>query len=360
MMHISNNTFDIVWLSVDPVNKRVDFYPKIFAQKLEEAFTKYEIQRADNYFSCSLGPDFFNATVHFNKGSFYQTTPGLSLGRAGFKQPGYRSVKRVIVPVDRKIKILCKFIHEELRITQDNLDYDKEFNIDLPEENIIKSNLVITPLCVITWKPEHLDEALNLDTNVIVWQWCRGVPEKQGNLMKLSDKWWIPYLHEQNNHIETAFSNNEENTTITLPINNSVKTINFIEHSIYAKQNDPINKTQRLIRRKVLTIQELVELISNQSKLRVDVSLLTTLISNDEIPHEFFCCISQEIMQDPVKTSDGFMYDRQSIERWFQTSDKSPLTGLNLIDKTLTPNTELNEQIENFTKLQIEHKKKKK
>ena len=34
-----------------------------------------------------------------------------------------------------------------------------------------------------------------------------------------------------------------------------------------------------------------------------------------QIPDEFLCAISRELMDDPVITSDGFTYDRNNIER---------------------------------------------
>lgn len=35
-----------------------------------------------------------------------------------------------------------------------------------------------------------------------------------------------------------------------------------------------------------------------------------------EIPAEFLCPISGELMEDPVMTVDSFTYDRKNIERW--------------------------------------------
>jgi hypothetical protein len=39
------------------------------------------------------------------------------------------------------------------------------------------------------------------------------------------------------------------------------------------------------------------------------------------------CPISMHVMRDPVLAMDGFTYERESIERWLATSDKSPLTN---------------------------------
>jgi len=35
-----------------------------------------------------------------------------------------------------------------------------------------------------------------------------------------------------------------------------------------------------------------------------------------EVPSEFYCPISNDVMQDPVTTVDGFTYERKEIERW--------------------------------------------
>lgn len=56
-----------------------------------------------------------------------------------------------------------------------------------------------------------------------------------------------------------------------------------------------------------------------------------------EIPREYCCHISNELMEDPVITVDGFTYDRRNIERWFQTNETSPLTNLVLPSYDLHP-----------------------
>lgn len=51
----------------------------------------------------------------------------------------------------------------------------------------------------------------------------------------------------------------------------------------------------------------------------------------------FICPITQCVMQDPVVSSDGYVYDREAIERWFLTSQRSPLTGKLMHSKRLVP-----------------------
>lgn len=338
---------DIVWLSLDPVKKNIDYYPKPIAQKIENM---YNMQTDDKF--CYLGFDFYNATIHLNNnGKHIQTTPGYSLGRSGYKKAGLRDVRRVIVPSNKKIFIYTKFVNGDIKIDDDKINSLNYLMIDVPNDCIIQNNTTSSNNVKINpWKPEDLEpQNSDLEKNVIIWQWCRGIKEKQGNLMKLNDDWWIPYLYDQNKQIEDAFERNELGTTIVLPLCNEERSIKFIPNSTYGKQKDLVYNNQRLIRRKTVTIQKLIELIYIINKRQpIDVSMLK---SQDEIPHDFICCISQDIMTDPVKTIDGFTYDRNSIEKWFECNNKSPSTGLELISKTLISDIDLRIKIENFTKL---------
>ena len=225
-MDTASKNIDIVWLSVDPVRRKVDFYPKLIAERIEKSFNEqYDSIKIGVSTTCRLGADFFNSTIHFKKdGNCYQTTPGFSMGRAGFKQPGYRSVRRMPVSDNKTIQVFTKYINSELRITNDEIDSEKTFYEKVSDVYIIKSNLTVNPLKITAWKPENLEpNDSDLETHVVIWQWCKGVTEKQGNLIKLSDDWWEPYLYEQNLQIEDAFSNNKTSTTIILPINNTEK-----------------------------------------------------------------------------------------------------------------------------------------
>ena len=191
--------------------------------------------------------------------------------------------------------------------------------------------------------------------------WCRGA-EKQGNIFKLSDSWWSPYFCEDNKIIDDAFNAQNSNVEITL-FNNTKRVIEFTnDFSCYAKQvkyaeNDPTYAV-RMVKKVTITIGVLKEKLKNLNKVIIDPSIITTLIDSDEIPHEFYCSISQDIMSDPVYTVDNHTYDRSSIERWFQHKLTLPLTGLPLSSNTLSPNSDLRNQIQNFASFQIEKAKK--
>ena len=57
-----------------------------------------------------------------------------------------------------------------------------------------------------------------------------------------------------------------------------------------------------------------------------------------EVPDEYICSITSEIMTDPVTTVDGFTYERYAIEKWLVDHDTSPKTGAQLPLKLLYPN----------------------
>lgn len=67
---------------------------------------------------------------------------------------------------------------------------------------------------------------------------------------------------------------------------------------------------------------------------------------NPIVPPRYFTCpIHKEVMEDPCIASDGYVYDRKSIEIWFHTSDKSPITDLILPNKNLLSNLSLHSAI---------------
>jgi hypothetical protein len=68
-----------------------------------------------------------------------------------------------------------------------------------------------------------------------------------------------------------------------------------------------------------------------------------------EIPEEFICPISHEMMEDPVFAADGHTYERQAIEQWFATGRcTSPMTGAVLSHVNLTPNHTMRSAINSF------------
>jgi hypothetical protein len=69
-----------------------------------------------------------------------------------------------------------------------------------------------------------------------------------------------------------------------------------------------------------------------------------------EIPFKFICPITQEIMSNPVKLSDGFNYEENAINEWLNINRISPITGLPIIDQPV-PNSDLQQEIRNFLQI---------
>ncbi|HPE84727.1 MAG TPA: hypothetical protein PLO43_00920, partial [Chlamydiales bacterium] len=67
-----------------------------------------------------------------------------------------------------------------------------------------------------------------------------------------------------------------------------------------------------------------------------------------EIPSEYFCPITHQLMYDPVIAADGETYEREAIERHLQSSNDSPLHGAALENKMLIPNRALQRTISSF------------
>jgi len=333
---------EFVWASVDPVRRKVDIYPKAIALRIEKSYN--ERDRFGLKSTCVLGSDFFNATVHFHpSGTQYQTTPGMTLGRGDFKHPGFRSVKRCLV-VDGTITIYSKPIQGEWRITNSELESEHTF-IETPgTSNIIVSDNLEESSEFKVWESSDLE--IDDDSKlVIVWEWC--LQTYGYDVSKYSDAHWRPYNCDINRLIEEAFSSSLMHIKVDLPVIGE-RNICFNSENCYAKQ-ESLDKTKiRTIRRVVKTIKELNLSFANIANVPENYSEIVSHLSPDEIPHHYCCPILQEIMSDPVKTVDGFTYERSAIETWFVQRVSSPLTGLPLDTNLLVPNTELADAISDF------------
>jgi len=71
------------------------------------------------------------------------------------------------------------------------------------------------------------------------------------------------------------------------------------------------------------------------------------IMKSNEIPAEFICPLTKEILFDPVMTEDGNSYERKAIEKWLETHDFSP-SGAQLSSKILLPNLALKQLIRDY------------
>ncbi|XP_075219196.1 WD repeat, SAM and U-box domain-containing protein 1-like isoform X2 [Lycorma delicatula] len=73
--------------------------------------------------------------------------------------------------------------------------------------------------------------------------------------------------------------------------------------------------------------------------------------TNEDIPEEFTCPITHQLMRDPVICIDGYTYERSAIESWFASGrETSPMTNNPVPTTDVTPNYELQQQIDEFLK----------
>ncbi|EOD23089.1 hypothetical protein EMIHUDRAFT_195664 [Emiliania huxleyi CCMP1516] len=66
------------------------------------------------------------------------------------------------------------------------------------------------------------------------------------------------------------------------------------------------------------------------------------------VPDDFKCCITLEIMTDPVMAADGHSYERSEIERWLAIKSTSPLTREALEHTHTFPNHALRGRIQDW------------
>ena len=101
-------------------------------------------------------------------------------------------------------------------------------------------------------------------------------------------------------------------------------------------------------RRALLQLQNRVDELERE-KERVIAELKAAKAQTANVPSQFVCPITGDVMQDPVVTSDGFSYERKAIEKWLRHHDTSPMTNEKLPFKQLVPNMALRSQILEYT-----------
>ncbi|XP_052123852.1 uncharacterized WD repeat-containing protein alr3466-like [Frankliniella occidentalis] len=76
---------------------------------------------------------------------------------------------------------------------------------------------------------------------------------------------------------------------------------------------------------------------------------LPEISSNSDVPHEFLCPITREVMRDPVVCADGFTYERAAIEEWFLSGKlTSPMTNSTLPSLAYRRHSQLKRAISEF------------
>lgn len=66
------------------------------------------------------------------------------------------------------------------------------------------------------------------------------------------------------------------------------------------------------------------------------------------IPSEFCCPITLALFKVPVQTSDGYVFEQTAIATWLKQHNRSPITNLPLINKSLTPAPSMQAEVQAF------------
>lgn len=275
------------------------------------------------------------------------------MGRGGYKQAGFRSVQRIEQPDDHVIHVYCAATYYEWRIVAYAFS-EKTLTETIPrgclvdswrEEDDASCETAIRP-----WRSEDLLSDCD-DQAVVIWEWCRGVWERQGSLLALGDEWWCPYGVQTTSDIEDAFTNKQDKLNInTVP--DEPYSIIFQPGSPYALQCNELRGSERSVRRVVKTVGFIKATFARLAEIGppLDIKAIADSLAAGTIPHDFICPICQDIMEDPVKTCDGMVYERAAIARWLTINPTSPLTGLQLSSVTLEPHVDMLGQIQEFVK----------
>ena len=120
-------------------------------------------------------------------------------------------------------------------------------------------------------------------------------------------------------------TNNDEN------IKNKIDKINIFINDYY-KNWTPIDRLKNFCNNLLIMINELGDKICNMDLTEYDEEI------PDELTDKIF---TMTIYNDPVIALDGFTYERTSITKWFNSSNKSPMTGQVLETLKLYSNNEM-------------------
>jgi len=86
--------------------------------------------------------------------------------------------------------------------------------------------------------------------------------------------------------------------------------------------------------------------LGHRNKILRELKSIREKEMEGNIPDEFLCPITRELMSDPVIASDGFTYERSSITSWIRAGkDTSPMTNIPLQQTEFIPNRSLKSAI---------------
>ncbi|KAI1898268.1 hypothetical protein AGOR_G00070580 [Albula goreensis] len=92
----------------------------------------------------------------------------------------------------------------------------------------------------------------------------------------------------------------------------------------------------------ILAAEMNIDSVGLRNKVMRKIEELKTSLVCTGVPDEFLCPITREVMKDPVIAADGYSYEREAIESWINSKNRSsPMTNLPLQTTVVTPNRTL-------------------
>jgi hypothetical protein len=223
-----------IYYSVDPVRPHIDLYNPACCRMMDLA-------REQGKTSCYLGNKCFNATVTFtSQGQHYQTTPTARHGNI-IKPGGYREVRELSLTgltAGHRQTVSIYQVHGIWKFPNDTssgIATEKSFTI---------------PADYFASEPQPTQ---------LRWQWCRTVPQTLSDaipsLFNVPDDQWLLYPDQVDQTISQAYTAGEISVKINIGVREFL--IKFTPDSIYAQQLDPIANKLRLVRRCVMTAEQI-------------------------------------------------------------------------------------------------------
>ncbi|XP_027641032.2 WD repeat, SAM and U-box domain-containing protein 1 isoform X3 [Falco biarmicus] len=121
------------------------------------------------------------------------------------------------------------------------------------------------------------------------------------------------------------------------------------------KMNNIDGKELLNLTKEGLTNELKIESLGLRSKVlqKIEELRMKMISASVDIPDEFLCPITRELMKDPVIAADGYSYEKEAMENWISNQRRSsPMTNLPLHSPMLTPNRTLKMAISRWLETQ--------
>ena len=200
---------------------------------------------------------------------------------------------------EKNMSALCRENNRSIAIKNQNVSDKKELNA---QQDMISSMI------------KNFEEDMKRQLTYIDWK-SEEISRKNESLTKKRKE----FTMEKEEHAKTRATHAKEIEII------------IMEKEEHAKEIETIT-------------MEIEELTREKDRINRKIEELEETFTTKVIKPEFMCPITMELMTDPVITSDGYTYERSSITTWFNKSNTSPMTGLD-IPNTLIPNIVLRKLI---------------